>query len=49
MILRNAVSSLISVELGVSNTSENWAESIYTQADVVTLPAGGTVCNTRGP
>lgn len=49
MILRNAVSSLISVELGVFNTSENWAKSIYTQADLVMLPAGGTVFNTNGP
>lgn len=49
MILRNAVSSLISVELGLFNTSKNWAETIYTQADVVTLPAGGAVCNTKGP
>jgi len=47
VILRDAVSSLISVELGVFNTSENWAKSIFT--DLVLLPAGGTVFNTNGP
>lgn len=49
MILRNAVSSLISVELGVFSTSENWAKSIFTQAHLVILPAGGTVFDANGP
>lgn len=49
MILRNAMSSLISVELEVFNTSENWAKSIFTQADLVILPAGEIVFNANGP
>lgn len=49
MVLRNAVSSLVSVDLEVFNTLENWARSIFMQAGLVVLPAGGTVFNTKGP
>lgn len=50
MILRNAVSSLISAELGGIQHFQNLGqEYFFTRADLVMLPAGGIVFNANGP